>query len=260
MSSSRRRRPLLLLLLLPAMLAPSPAGAARDETPAQKEEAAKASGTPDVPADLAPRFRDFLELSSPLMSERERQVFLELKQDYQRDAFMRRFWEVRDPFPQTPKNEFADRWLERAKLARERFHNLADDRARLLMLNGEPRQTVPGRCPGILLPLEIWIYSQSELVRGDFTLVFYSPSGSPSGPFRLWHRSPGLDPLLSIEARVHGPDASIVNDINENCQRGDDIVGGLDGAIEWDKVEAAVLPKTGEEGVGGFVSYSTDLP
>src|SRR5262245_47687259 len=101
MSSSRRRRPLLLLLLLPAMLAPLPSQGARDASPAPQGDASKAAA-PDIPADLAARFCDFLELAAPLMSERERQVFLQLKQDYQRDAFVRRFWEVRDPFPQTP--------------------------------------------------------------------------------------------------------------------------------------------------------------
>ena len=30
----------------------------------------------------------------------------------QRDAFIRRFWGVRDPFPQTARNEFQERWEE----------------------------------------------------------------------------------------------------------------------------------------------------
>lgn len=263
MSFPRRRRLLPFLLLLPAMLAPAPTRAARDEAPQEPpaaEAAKEKKAAADVPAELPARHREFLELVAPLMSERERQVFLLLRQDYQRDAFVRRFWQVRDPFPQTPGNELEERWQERVRLARDRFRDLSDDRARLLLFNGEARSTLQGRCPGLLLPLEIWFYRNSEFVRGDFTLVFYSPSASPSGPFRIWRPSQGLDPILSIEARVRLPDGDLPQAIAEGCQRGDDILGGLAGAVEWDRIEAAVLPKVSEEWLQTFVSYSTDLP
>jgi hypothetical protein len=46
---------------------------------------------------------------------------------------MRRFWEVRDPFPQTPQNELKDRWEQRIAIARARFGGITDDRARMLL-------------------------------------------------------------------------------------------------------------------------------
>src|SRR6202521_4422119 len=67
------------------------------------------------PSDLAPKYRAWLEEVAPLISERERQVFLSLTRDYQRDDFIQRFWDVRDPFPETPRNELRDAWEGRLK-------------------------------------------------------------------------------------------------------------------------------------------------
>src|SRR5260370_224640 len=83
-----------------------------------------------APADLAPKYRAFLEEVAPLISERERQVFLSLTRDYQRDDFIQRFWEVRDPYPETPRNELRDAWEERLKAAQERSGTVVEDRAR----------------------------------------------------------------------------------------------------------------------------------
>lgn len=253
----RRRRLFLLLLLISAFLGPFPSRAAqRDEA----GEPSPGSAAAEIPADLPARHREFLEIVAPLLSERERQVFLQLKQDYQRDEFVRRFWQVRDPFPQTARNELEESWQERLRLARDRYRNLDDDRARLLLFNGEPRNVLQGRCAGLLLPLEIWFYRGSEIVRGEFTLVFYSPGGGPQGPFRVWNPTQGLDPLLSLEARAGLPEAAAVRQIAEDCTRGDDILGGLSQAVDWSRIEAAVLPKASEEWLQTFVSYSTDLP
>src|SRR6185295_14650504 len=78
--------------------------------------AAPPAKEPPLPADLAPRYVSWLDAVALLMNAKEREVFLALGKDYQRDAFIRRFWEVRDPFPQTARNEFQERWEARAKV------------------------------------------------------------------------------------------------------------------------------------------------
>ena len=45
-----------------------------------------------VPADLAARYQSWLEEVAVLISPHERTAFLGLQKDYQRDAFIRRFW------------------------------------------------------------------------------------------------------------------------------------------------------------------------
>ena len=41
-----------------------------------------------------------------LITQAERDAFLALGKDYQRQAFIDAFWHARDPYPQTARNEF----------------------------------------------------------------------------------------------------------------------------------------------------------
>ncbi|HEY3586780.1 MAG TPA: GWxTD domain-containing protein, partial [Myxococcaceae bacterium] len=115
---------LALCLSVPALAAP----------PASQDVA--------MPEGLAPRYVDWLDEVALLISPEEKTAFAALQKDYQRDAFIRRFWDIRDPFPQTPVNELKVRWEEHAAIARQRFGNLTDDRARMILFNGEPREVL----------------------------------------------------------------------------------------------------------------------
>jgi len=217
---------------------------------------------PAPPAGLAARYASWLEEVALLMSPKERAAFLALGKDYQRDAFMRRFWEVRDPFPQTPRNELQERWEARAKMARERLGNLTDDRARMMLFNGEPTDVLVARCD-VLLPVELWSYPGTERIRGDFTLAFVSRGGSPKGPFRLWSPAEGIESLLSLDlkSRIQDQGRGFAA-IAELCPRGEDIAARLGESLDWDRVETAVkmIPKVGEEWLSTFSSFSTDVP
>ena len=215
-----------------------------------------------VPADLASRYQSWLEEVAVLISPHERTAFLGLQKDYQRDAFIRRFWEVRDPFPQTPVNELRARWEPRAEMARERYGNLTDDRARMILLNGEPKEVLSGRCD-VLLPVELWSYPGTETLRGQFTIAFVSRNGSPKGPFRLWSPLDGIETLLSLDLRgkIQEPERGFAA-IAELCPRGEDIAARLAEAIDWKRIEekAHLIPHPSEEWIATFASYSTDVP
>ena len=118
----------------------------------------RASGD-DEAKSLEPRHQEWLEQVAALLTDHERQAFLGLRRDYRRDAFIQRFWEVRDPYPETRRNEFRNAWESRLEMARERFGDLETDRAQTLLLAGPPRQILTGLCPELLRPLEIWAYS-----------------------------------------------------------------------------------------------------
>ena len=64
------------------------------------------------------------------------------------------------PLPETPRNELRDAWEERLKAAQERFGNVVEDRARVLLIHGEPAHVFHSRCLDVVLPLEIWAYSR----------------------------------------------------------------------------------------------------
>ncbi|HEX3555249.1 MAG TPA: VWA domain-containing protein [Thermoanaerobaculia bacterium] len=210
-------------------------------------------------ADLPPRYQKWLEDVALLISPKEKAVFLGLGKDYQRDAFIRKFWQVRDPFPQTPQNELEERWEKRVEIARARFGGVADDRAHMLLFNGEPAEVLPVRCE-VLMPLEIWTYSSSERVRGSFTLVFIAHGAAN---YQLWYPNDGLSPLLSAGLRVPvDSPARAYQAIGELCPRGDDIASRLAEALDWKRVESSqkLVPKPGEEWLSTFSSFSTDVP
>jgi Ca-activated chloride channel homolog len=238
---------LTLPFLLAALLLPALAAAAQEKTP-------------PLPADLSQRHRAWLESVSVLMTPREREVFVGLKKDYQREAFIRRFWEVRDPFPKTALNEFQQRWEDRARKAKERFGDLAGDQARMMLLNGEPAEVLKVSCD-ILFPLEIWSYPGSDRVRGDFSLTFRGTS--PRGPFDLWSPADGIERLFTLDTQARATDPAVaLGAIAEICPRGEDISARIGESLDWRKVEANIqlLPKAGEEWLSSFASYSTDLP
>jgi Ca-activated chloride channel family protein len=255
---------LLLFLLALAAIAP-PAGAAKKKTlPVPAEGASQAAPAPaaelpPIPADLPPRFREFVDLAGPLMSVKERAAFLALKQDYQRDAFIRQFWQVRDPFPQTARNEFQERWEARAHAAKEKFGNVTEDRARMMLWNGEPAHVLKSHCSEIFLPLEIWTFDKNEFARTSYSLVFIQPAGNT---WRLWYPSQGVVSLLSLDIRARYPDGPRPEVIESACPQGDDILGALGSAVDWSRVEKTVqlAPKPNEEWLANFAAYSTDVP
>jgi VWFA-related protein len=218
---------------------------------------------PGAPADLAPRYQAWLEEVAPLIDAQEKAAFLALQKDYQRDAFIRRFWDVRDPFPQTPVNELRARWERHAEIARQRYGSLTDDRARVVLFNGEPKEVLQAHCDA-LLPLELWTFSETEPIRGTFTVVFVARGGSPKGPFKLWTPGEGVEMLFSFGRPQQVPQSPQreLAAIAELCPRGDDIASRLSEALDWRQAEQSghVIPHPSEEWLSTFASYSTDVP
>lgn len=257
--ASRWRRSRLLLMIAGPALAAGCVALAAWLVPTQP--LAAVSAPPAVPADLEPKYRAWLDEVAPLISERERQVFLSLTRDYQRDDFIQKFWDVRDPFPQTPRNELRDVWEERLKAAQERFGNVVEDRARVLLIHGEPGHVFHSRCSETVLPLEIWAYDHTPRIRRSFTLVFVEATGAARGRYRLWSPSEGPASLLTLQARARSPEKMDLS-VLAGCPEGDEIAGYLSSAIDEAQVEAhgQLLPRPGDEWLSSFSAASTDLP
>jgi Ca-activated chloride channel family protein len=231
---------------------------------ARPGDAAVPSSSASVPADLAPRYRQFLEEVAPLMSARERAAFLALQRDYQREAFMKRFWQLRDPFPQTPRNELQEAWEERVAAARQRFGGLSDERARMLLLNGEPSHVLRSRCSEVLLPVEVWIYERSggPGPHARFSLAFYQPLGAVGGAYVMWRPGEGIDRLETLDARVRAPQGMSLAALGAACPGGDEVVGALTSVVDWEQLDARlhIVPRPGDEWLTEFSSFSTEVP
>jgi Ca-activated chloride channel homolog len=159
--------------------------------------AAKGAGKRDerrAVARLDPKYRTWLDEVALLIGDDERRQFLALDKDYQRDGFIHRFWEARNPVPGASRNAFKAQWESRVELARQQYGSLTEDRARMLLLHGEA-SVFRTDCGMALWPLEIWRYLAGERLPRDVVLIFYQRGAG--GPYRLWRRSDGLAALTA---------------------------------------------------------------
>jgi Ca-activated chloride channel family protein len=245
----------LILLLCPHLAAATP--------PTKAQQAAIAA--------LPETYRAWLEEVEIILTDEERTTFLALAKDYQRDAFIERFWAVRDTVKRTARNEFRDAWEASLQQAKAMFGGIKDGRTRAMLLNGVPDERVESNCSLILVPTEVWFYGPSQHFREGHVVVLYRKWAA--GPFRLWEPDEGIDVLFSGESGPLGDQHSlseIASPGDKGC--GEDeharrILAGiqwvLSEAADWIYVQKMIdqPPKPpGAEWVSAFNSYSTDVP
>jgi Ca-activated chloride channel homolog len=254
-----RRRLTLLSLLVLSLLTPCAPAFASDAKPTRAERKAEAEAIKKLPQ----QYRDWLETVELLISDQELATFLTLDKDYQRDAFIKKFWDVRNPY-HTSTNTFQERWEQKVEEAKTEFGSLKDDRSHILLLNGPPASRLESHCAGILWPLEIWYYISGERIHSEMVVVFYRHWGA--GPFRIWTGADGLGVLFSGGAADNSGGGHSLTSIADNCRDGDKIAGALGFVAgqgpEYDLIESRMLEKPTEqkgEWVSSFNAYSTDL-
>jgi len=190
-----RRLPALILIL---SLSPALAAAQPGQSQVRRQAASV--------KDLGPAYRQFLTLVTYIINPKEREVFLELTGDRDRDLFIEAFWKVRDPTPGTSDNEYKEEVLKRFGHVNKYFASSRPgwmtDRGRIWMILGEPAST--DRYPGKtgLVPCEVWYYSTdgSKGLASYFGLVFFQKRGV--GEYRLY------DPFIDGPIALLEPTAS----------------------------------------------------
>lgn len=145
---------------------------------------------------LNPDYQQFYDLISYIATDHEKDVFLMLDNDRDRQAYINIFWNQRDPTKGTPENEFKEEHLRRFEYANYYFRHGSPmsgwktDRGRIYIILGPPmsRDAIDSK---EIYPLEIWDYHGG----GDtglppaFRVVFYKKWGH--GDFQLY--VPGVD-------------------------------------------------------------------
>ena len=213
---------------------------------------------------LPEKYQKWLMTVDLLITDEEVATFLALEQDYQRDAFIKRFWAARDTYKSTARNEFQDRWEANLELALSLFEDLEDDRARILLLNGSPAVRIEGRCSTIIWPVEVWVFPHADRIRSQFIVVFYRKWGV--GPFRIWSAIDGLGALFS-QGAGSGSGTPDLAAIATGCKGGDQIAGAIGWVLRqgmsYDVLQQRMMAKPEDqsgEWVSSFSSYSTDMP
>ncbi len=141
--------------------------------------------------------KQWLEDVSPILSRVERDVFLKLRTDREREVFIRFFWRQRDPTPGTTENEFQKEYQERVRFADQYFgfgsvkRGSQTERGFYYLLLGPPLERHLFATMSQLWPQELWFYKGEEQygLPPYFYLIFYQPQGL--GEFRLY--SPGVE-------------------------------------------------------------------
>lgn len=215
--------------------------------------------TPPPPPETAEAFLAEVEL---LISPAERQAFNKLEQPYQRALFMRRFWAVRDPYPQTPHNELEERFRIQLAQARDRFPEADDERQQVWTLLGEPSREQRGTCSDWLEPMLIWRFESRHGISGALTVVLYQPQGRSRGRYRTFDPNDGLREVISWAASAGMSDSQVAQAVIANCTMGQEVLSALSQAISLDRLRAvpALVPQVSGEWVRSFVAYGTDLP
>ncbi|MCJ7487501.1 MAG: GWxTD domain-containing protein, partial [Candidatus Aminicenantes bacterium] len=73
------------------------------------------------PEKLSPELQAWFEDVSPILTGTERAVFQKLQTNAEREKFVRFFWRMKDPYPDTAENEFQKEYVERVQFADQNF-------------------------------------------------------------------------------------------------------------------------------------------
>ncbi len=171
MMKNKRIHPIIILL---AVLTAASAGPAAGQT--RKKTA----------ADLPEMYRRWLQEEVVyIISPKERDVFLQLENDRERESFIKAFWKQRDETPDTEKNEFREEHYKRIAYVNQWFgRNTATagwrtDQGRVWIMLGEPKETQRFENVPEIRPTIVWFYDGmgDRGLPSQFNIVFFQPEG-----------------------------------------------------------------------------------
>jgi len=120
-----------------------------------------------------------------LITNEERDVFLHLKTEDDREKFIDRFWQIRNPDPNAPTNTAKETHYERLAYANAHFGygNVQDgwrsDRGMVYITLGPPQQIERYLETAELKPIQIWFYENlSGALPVHFYVLFYKQSAA----------------------------------------------------------------------------------
>ena len=164
------------------------------------------------PKDLPFKYKKWLEEEVVyIITKKEREVFLSLQTDRERDIFIEAFWKQRDPTPNTPENEFRTEHYKRIKYANDRFGRESPgpgwrtEMGRIYIVLGEPKQIERYENETELYPMQVWYYDGMEQygLPTAFYVVFFKKNNA--GDYVLY--SPIKDGSASLMWNYDGDPA-----------------------------------------------------
>lgn len=139
----------------------------------------------DLPPPAKMSFKAFYQVARFIMTDDEKEIFKELVDPKEKIAFIREFWEKRDPTPNTEENESYTEFMDRIAYANKWFQESSrgrgwdTERGRILLQLGFPDRREFGEADDVVrggrysnrgkllsskrIPMEIWTYYKYSL-------------------------------------------------------------------------------------------------
>jgi GWxTD domain-containing protein len=160
--------------------------------------------------DLPKQYQDWLNLVNYIIFPVEKDAFLQLTMDRDRDLFIESFWKQRDPTPATPQNEYKDEHVKRFQYANSFYRRgttregWMTDMGQIYIILGPPSSIERFEGVAGIHPCQVWYYRGDPAKRLPtyFAIVFYQRGGS--GEFRLYN--PAADGPASLLIDTEGLD------------------------------------------------------
>jgi Ca-activated chloride channel family protein len=183
-------RVLSVALIAAALLASAPAAPAQTKlSRAERNERVKS---------LPEKYKQFLLDVEPIMQESERETFLLLENDAQRELYITEFWRRRDRAEGTTNYAFRDRYYAHLDFVREEFEGISSDRGRTYLLYGEPTERLKYACGQRDVMFELWKYAFIRGLSHDVRFIFFRVRDT--NRFLLWN--PGTVSSNAIDSQL----------------------------------------------------------
>lgn len=156
--------------------------------------------------NLPAKYQEWLKMVQYIMLSQEREVFMQLTNNMDRDIFIETFWKQRDPTPGTPQNERKDEHMERWQYANSHLgrntprEGWMTDQGRIYIILGPPLSIENFEAHAGIYPCQVWSYygDRSKGLPTYFQLLFFQRNGFgewklynsiSDGPWVLLHES-----------------------------------------------------------------------
>ncbi len=241
----------------PSPIGVSPAAAEAPVSPARK---LTRSDRLQLAKALPEKYREWLSDVEMIMTDTERDVFLQVKDNIERDKFIEEFWRRRSIDKDGVRTNFREVYRARTEYAKENFKNLWSDAAKVYVLNGPPDAIIPIDCSEVFVPIRIWYYERLESLRSKAYLIFYEPYGVP-GDWKLWLPLDGIEKLAvrgTYDPRVAQTRCFDARTVQQAIAAENAILGnGISGMAEATKMFAP--PPVETEGIDRFLGLTTQM-
>jgi len=158
---------------------------------AREEAKLSRKGRKQVLKNLEDRYKYWWNMIYHISTDDERNIFLKLTNNRDRDIFIRTFWQQRDPTPGTEENEYKKEIEERFVHVNKYFSRGTSrpgwmtDMGRFYMILGKPTSIERFDSKPGLYPAQVWYYHGDPTLGLPtlFTVTFYKPHNTTEWKF-----------------------------------------------------------------------------